>query len=84
MRASRAEQCGELAVLDRIVSINGQAVDANANFEALLPPEALSVTLEVMVALDNTDATVEELSAQQTSWQIWLLRVGASVCALHR
>ena len=70
VRASRAEQCGELAVLDRIVSINGHAVDANANFEALLPPEALSVTLGVMVALDDTEAAVGELSTHHASCKL--------------
>ena len=65
-------------MLDRIVAINKTAVDADANFAALLPPEALQVTLEVMVsahdealdeALDEEALPVDQLAAGQVAGQ---------------
>ena len=71
-------------MLDRIVAINKTAVDADANFAALLPPEALQVTLDVMVsahdealdeALDEEALPVDQLAAGQVAGQAVAVRV---------
>ena len=49
--AGRGAACGELRVLDRIVSVNNVEVDPSSDFGALLSADALSVTLEVQVPL---------------------------------